>query len=234
MITLYKFGPAFGLPDASPFCIKTELLLKMAGLEYDTNLKGFSKAPYGKLPYITDDGEVIADSTFIARHIANKHGHDFNAGLSARDAGVGWAIAKLCDEQLYWVVVYDRWVPDHNFENGPKNFFKPVPAPIRPVVTAMVRRATKKSLKGHGIGRLEADKIHDLGRMGVDAVADILGDRQYMLGDTVSLADASVYAMLHPMRSDMFETPMAAYIKGKKPLADYLDRMTGEWFPDFQ
>lgn len=234
MITLYKFGPAFGLPDASPFCIKAELLLKMAGLDYETNLKGFNKAPYGKLPYINDDGETIADSSFIAWHIASKYGHDFNANLSARDAGVGWAVAKMCDEQLYWVVVYDRWVPDHNFEKGPKTFFTPVPALIRPLVIAMVRRGTKKSLKGHGIGRLEAGKIHELGRRGVDAVSDILGDRKYMLGDTVSLADASVYAMLHPMRSEMFETPMVAYIEAKKPLAAYLDRMTAEWFPDFQ
>ena len=36
MITLYTFGPAFGLPDASPFVIKAELLLKLAGLPYQT------------------------------------------------------------------------------------------------------------------------------------------------------------------------------------------------------
>jgi len=65
MITLYAFGPAFGLPDVSPFVTKVEMLLKMAGLDYRTDTKGFSKAPKGKLPYIADDGEMIADSTFI-------------------------------------------------------------------------------------------------------------------------------------------------------------------------
>jgi len=32
MITLYSFGPAFGLPDPSPFVTKAATLLKMAGL----------------------------------------------------------------------------------------------------------------------------------------------------------------------------------------------------------
>jgi hypothetical protein len=29
MITLFNFGPAFGLPDPSPFVMKTETLLKI-------------------------------------------------------------------------------------------------------------------------------------------------------------------------------------------------------------
>src|SRR5436190_8140000 len=40
MITLYTFGPAFGLPDPSPFVTKVEVLLKMAGLAYGTDTTG--------------------------------------------------------------------------------------------------------------------------------------------------------------------------------------------------
>jgi hypothetical protein len=51
MITLYTFGPYFGLPDGSPFVTKAMLLLKFAGLEYSEDRGGYRKAPKGKLPY---------------------------------------------------------------------------------------------------------------------------------------------------------------------------------------
>jgi hypothetical protein len=50
MITLYAFGPHFSLPDPSPFVTKAEVLLKMAKLPYEINLKGFRKAPKASCP----------------------------------------------------------------------------------------------------------------------------------------------------------------------------------------
>ena len=72
MITLHVFGPMFGLPDASPFCTKAHVLLKMAAFDYRVDTQSFNKAPKGKLPYIIDDGKVVADSTFIRWHLEKK------------------------------------------------------------------------------------------------------------------------------------------------------------------
>src|SRR5205823_7016158 len=95
MITLYTFGPAFGLPDPSPFVMKAEVLLKMAGLPYRTDDTGFRSAPKGKLPYIDDDGERIADSTFIRLHVEKKYGFDFDRGLDQEHRAVALAFDKL-------------------------------------------------------------------------------------------------------------------------------------------
>ena len=35
MIQLYQFEPAFGLPNASPFCMKVETWLRMAALPFE-------------------------------------------------------------------------------------------------------------------------------------------------------------------------------------------------------
>jgi len=94
MITLYTFGPAFGLPDPSPFVTKGEVLLKMASLPYQTDPTGFRRAPKGKLPYIDDDGERIADSTFIRWHLEKKYGVDFERGLSVEQRAIGWAFKR--------------------------------------------------------------------------------------------------------------------------------------------
>src|SRR4249919_2363068 len=122
MITLYTFGPFFGLPDPSPFVMKGEMLLKLSGLPYKTDTRGFSRAPKGKLPYIDDDGELIADSTLIRLHLEKKHGIQFDRGLSARDRGTAWAVDKMLEDHLYWIMVYWRWLKDENFERGPKAF----------------------------------------------------------------------------------------------------------------
>jgi glutathione S-transferase len=109
MITLYTFGPYFGLPDPSPFVIKAMLLLKFAGLEYSEDRGGFSKAPKGKLPYINDDGLIVPDSTFIRFHIEKKYGFDFDAGLTPEQRAVAWAAEKMCEEHLHWALVASRW-----------------------------------------------------------------------------------------------------------------------------
>ena len=36
MITLYGFSAAFGLPDLSPFVLKTATALRMLGLKYES------------------------------------------------------------------------------------------------------------------------------------------------------------------------------------------------------
>src|SRR5262249_9536241 len=138
MITLYSFGPAFGLPDPSPFVTKAEMLLKLSGQPYRTDTGGFSKAPKGKLPYIDDGGETIADSTFIRLHLEKKYGVDFDRGLDPAQRAAAWAFDKMLEDHLYWILVIDRWMDDGNFASGPRNFFRAVPAPMRPLVVTVV------------------------------------------------------------------------------------------------
>ena len=68
MIKLYQYLPAFGLPNASPFCMKLETYLRMAGLPFEApvvSLRELGRAPKGKMPYIEDGVRIPADSTFI-------------------------------------------------------------------------------------------------------------------------------------------------------------------------
>jgi glutathione S-transferase len=127
MITLYTFGPAFGLPDPSPFVIKAETLLKMSGLPYQTRTGELGNAPKGKLPYIEDDGELVADSTFIRWHLERKHRVDFDRGLDAEQRATAWAFEKMAEDHLYWALVDALWLDDTNFRKGPATFFARFP-----------------------------------------------------------------------------------------------------------
>mgnify|MGYP000607287891 CR=1 FL=1 len=159
MITLFGSGPNFGLPDASPFVTKVEILLRMSKLPFEKAMMSFSKAPKGKIPYIDDDGKLLGDSTFIRWHMENKYGIDFDRGLTAEQQAIAWAFEKMAEDNLYWVSVHARWMDDSNFERGPVTFFNAAPAIVRPFVVAMVRRRVRKSLRDQGMGRHSAEEI---------------------------------------------------------------------------
>jgi glutathione S-transferase len=171
MITLYTFGPYFGLPDG-----KAMLLLKFAGLEYSEDRGGYGKAPKGKLPYINDDGLIVADSTFIRFHIEKKYGFDFDAGLTPEQRAVAWAAEKMCEEHLYFALVATRWLDDANFAKGPAQFFKTVPMPLRPIVQSLVARKVTKTLKLQGFGRHTRAERDALAIADINALASLLGD----------------------------------------------------------
>src|SRR4051812_9995601 len=95
MITLYGFGAGFGLPETSPFVTKTEVQLKMAGLDYRKEKALPPASPKGQLPYIDDDAESIADSTFIRAHIEHKYGVDFDAPLNLQQRAQTWALERM-------------------------------------------------------------------------------------------------------------------------------------------
>lgn len=101
MITLYAFGPAFGLPDPSPFVMKTEVQLKMSGLPYRTEQRSPPGAPKRKFPYIEDRGLVIADSTFIRDHIEKTYKVDFDCALTSEQRAQSWMIERVLEDHLY-------------------------------------------------------------------------------------------------------------------------------------
>jgi glutathione S-transferase len=233
MIIFHRFGPAFGLPDPSPFCMKADILLQMSGLPFERVSGDLRKAPKGKLPMIVDDGVTVPDSSFIRLHLEQTHGIDFDQGLSERERGVLWALEKMLEDQLYWVVVRERWTDDSNFERGPATFFKPVPAPLRPLVVAMVKRKIRRNLKGHGIGlHSEAEQLV-LARRALGSVAAILSDRPYLGGDAPVGADATLAAFMSAGLCPLFESRVRGAIEEHPALTAYADRMMARFFPDF-
>ncbi|MFL5316353.1 MAG: glutathione S-transferase family protein, partial [Microvirga sp.] len=229
MITLYGSGPNFGLPDASPFVTKAETLLRMSKLPFEKALMSFSKAPKGKIPYIEDDGQLLGDSTLIRWHLEKKYGIDFDQGLTAEQLAIAWAFEKMAEDSLYWASVYFRWMIEDNFRKGPVNFFKGVPAPVRPVVVSMIRRRLRKTLHGQGIGRHSTDEITAIGIRSIDAMAAYLGDKPFFMGSEPTGVDATMFAFMCGLLSPHFETRTRAVAVRHDNLRRYVGRMTARF-----
>jgi glutathione S-transferase len=232
MITLYAFGPRFGLPDPSPFVTKADVLLKMSGLPYRTDVTGFNKAPKGKLPYIDDDGERIADSTFIRWHLETKHGIDFDRALDAERRAVAWAFEKMVEDNLYWAVLHSRWMIDANFDKGPRRFFDAAPAPLRPFIVPMVRRSVRKMLHAQGMGRHSQAEIDALGSRGIDALATHLGQNDYFMGAEPVGVDATIFAFAANVLCPEFDTTLRTTAERHDNLCRYVGRMKARYYPD--
>ncbi len=233
MITLYGFGPAFGLPDPSPFVMKTVTHLKMAELPYRFERGSPQGAPKGKIPFIEDGGQRIGDSTFIRAHIEKTYGIDLDRDLSAMQRAQAWAIERMLEEQLYFAMLQVRWLDDENFAKGPSQFFAGVPEAIREQAMREARERVRNNLWGQGLGRHSEAEIVALGARSLAALSTLLGDNTYLMGDEPTGSDAAVFGMLAAVMTPHFETRLRDAALAHENLPRYTARMMKRYFPDF-
>lgn len=232
MITAYAFIPAFGVPNPSPFCMKVEILLQMAGLAHETKIEGNPrKAPKGKIPFIRDGGALIGDSTFIQQHLETKYGLDFDNGLNAQERAISHAFARMAEERLYWCLVYSRWIEEANWPKIKAAFFSDLPPVIRSIVPAIGRKGVRTALHGHGLGRHSRDEIYALGEKDLAAIAAQLGDKPFMMGDSATSLDAVLYPFVEGLWIEELPSPLLTAIKQHDNLGAYKERCRALWFP---
>ncbi len=231
MITLFTYGPAFGLPDPSPFVTKAEVLLKMSGLPYRTTIGDPRKAPKRKLPFIEDDHVMIADSTLIRLHLEDRHGIDFGKGLTDAQRGYAWAIEKMLEDNLYWVLMRERWMQPENFDKGPRTFFSIVPAPMRPLVIAKVKREVRRDLHGQGTSRLSRAEMERVATRTIDSLEAVLGDKPWLMGEEPHGVDATGFAFVAALMCPLFDSPIQQDAAARPALSAYCERGMRRWFP---
>ncbi|TPL83609.1 glutathione S-transferase family protein [Mesorhizobium sp. B2-3-12] len=218
------------MPDGSPFVIKTMMQLKLAGLEYEHCGDGTAKAPNGKVPFIEDDGEIIADSALIRRHVERKYNVDLDAGLTPRQRAIAWAIEKMAEEHLYFALIDLRWRGDRNFAAGPAHFFDRLPGPVRPLVRRIGRSRMMKTLYLQGTGRLSPAAVEENAGRDIDAIATQLTASSYVMGDKATAVDGFIYGVLRSLLVPVFETDLRRRIESHSNLAAYVVRVTDRFF----
>lgn len=233
-ITFFQFQSGFGVPCPSPFCMKGEILLKMAGLEYETIIiEDPRKAPKGKLPYIIDDGETIADTALIQRHLEQKYNIDFDKGLSPQERAAAHALARMTEERLYWVTLYSRWIDETNWPVIAKFWFGGMPPIVRNLVPVIAQRQVKSAMQGHGIGRHSVEDIYAFGAADLQALSDYLDDKPYMCGETPTSLDATVYPVITNSLIESLPGPALDAAKSHPNFKAYVERCQQLWYPEF-
>lgn len=226
MITLFQFPPAFNVPNVSPFCLKLETFLRLSGLEYQVqHVTDPRKGPKGKLPFIKVEGQTVADTEIIIHDLQQRFALDLDAGLDARGRGWAVSITRLCDDHLAPLLVYFRWLEDDGWRQVAPVLLRGIPAPLRPVVGALVRRKIRGEMRGRGLAAHSREELLSFARQDLDALDGMLGDLPYFGGAQPCSADAAAYGILANLVLCTLETPLNHMAREYERLVGYCERM---------
>src|ERR1700751_457512 len=89
----------------------------------------------------------------------------------------------MAEDHLYWALVDARWSDDANFAKGPSEFFRRIPALVRPFMITFIRSQVRRALYGQGMGRHKPAEIVALGTRSIAAIAEFLGTKPFLMGN---------------------------------------------------
>ena len=230
-VILHQLSPVRAMPSRSPPCFKLENYLRMAKIPYK-NAYGFSQSSKGKLPWIEYKGTQVADSNFCIEFLNEKFNVDLNLGLNSSEKGVSLAFRRMLDENLYWVMVYFRWVD--NFEDM-KNLVKITKIKaIDSLICYGRRMRVRNYLHGHGLGRHSRDEIYSIAKEDIRAVSNYLESKPFMMGDNPTLVDATVFAYMAIFLWFDKTSPMNSMLRDEfKNIEPYCLRMKEQFWQDW-
>jgi glutathione S-transferase len=228
MIHLHAFAPLWGLVDLSPFVTKVDTYLRLTKLPYKMvpfSMESFAAAPKGKLPFIVDGQETIADSNFIIDHLKKKYGDQLDAKFDPTARAAGHAFKRVLEENLYWVLIAERW---RETKTAVEQY--PVMVGQPPEFVKAVADGLLGELHGHGMGRHSADEVENIGKADLIALSDFLGEHPYLLGAAPTSYDATAYSFLAHVIQPDYESRMKRFIRTLPNLMQYWDRLTSRLY----
>ncbi len=239
MITVYKYGPAFGLPDASPFVTKVETYLRLTEQTYETRTADVRKAPRQQLPFVDVDGKLIPDSTAILEYLEAARPTRLDAHLDAKQNAMAYAFKSMLEEHLYFGLLCMRWQTDEGWA-----VFEPtlramlgkmgVPSLMRGFVAARARKQVVQRAKVQGLGRQPHTEIVAACCKILDAVSTQLGDNPYFCGERPTTYDATVYAFLAGVLCPAFDHELRRHAESKKNLVAYTNAVREKYWGESQ
>ncbi|MBW7874748.1 MAG: glutathione S-transferase family protein [Candidatus Cloacimonetes bacterium] len=226
MLELYQFPRAKAFPNYSPFCLKVELYLVFHGIEYRVNeISSLKSSPTGKVPYIVHDSKIITDSNRILPYLDEHFRINMDFTLDERQKGISRMVDSLCQDSLYFVMVYSRWMEPDNFQKISDGLLVKLPHFLRGIPRWYIQRQISNQLWAQGVLRNTRDQIYALGRRDLEAISRLLGKQHYIHGMNMTMVDMTVFAFLANIHYPPFDSPLKTEFLRFQNLLDYCERV---------
>lgn len=188
----------------SPFCLKARVCLHLKGVPYRSVTVTVGRVrelrrlnPLRKVPVLVQGEEVVSDSSRIARHLDARWPDPPLLPTEAAARAYALVLEEWADEALYFIVGAFKWLNPENRRAAFTNTVDEVASPwLRPVVGPVLARTIRRRYArwGYRIGAL--GQLEERMRENVANLATLLGDKPFLLGRTLTLADIAVFAQL--------------------------------------
>ncbi|RUS77883.1 hypothetical protein EGW08_014357 [Elysia chlorotica] len=224
-VVLYQLPRAPYTPSLTPFAVKLETYLRLANIPYqnDMNMKKSSK---GKYPWISYNGEAVADSQLAMEFLNAKLRVDLNRGLTEAQRAQAHAFRVMVDEHMYWCVVYFRWI----YEKYAHCLSLVIPR----YIVYIMKRKLNKQLYAQGMGRHSTEEITQMLVQDLQALSAQLGDKKFLMGDNPTEVDCSAFGMLSVLVFSSHDDITGTMVKDQFPsLYQYTMRMKEAAWPDW-
>ncbi|WKX98801.1 hypothetical protein Q1695_014023 [Nippostrongylus brasiliensis] len=221
VVYLYQFPRSKAVPCLSTYCMKVETFLRANKIPHEWGrfrLPGsnstaeapsicrcrrvfvtqLGRSKYGLLPFVELNGEHIADSQIILNRLVEH----FNVKPlpSPRDEAMARAVGRMCENHTSMLHYKFKVVenPSNNYTNialedmGCASWLIPFAAPL---FSKFLRSKASKRIKV-SLGDFSVEDCKNLLKKDYDAYRDLLGDRKFLFGDEVTVADCSLFSQL--------------------------------------
>ncbi|XP_076468610.1 failed axon connections homolog [Babylonia areolata] len=229
-VILHHIGRGPYAPSLVPFAVKLETYLRMANIPYKCE-HGYEKSSKHKYPWITYNGEDLADSSFII-HFLNQHLKvNLNSWMTDEQRAVATAFQRLVEDDLYWILVVTRWVNELNAD-----FIRLVmgfPLAMFFVRTFMTRHV-RTMCWAQGMGRHSQQDVQQIARKDLTALSNYLGKKKFLMGDKACEEDCAVFGQLSQIYWQMPSSINTIFKDEFPQLVAYCERMKDTYWPDWK
>ncbi|XP_046635157.1 failed axon connections-like [Daphnia pulicaria] len=244
VVYLYQFSRTKNIPSPSPFCLKVETWLRMAGIKYENvDHKMRFRSAKGQLPFVEVNGAEIADSAVIVKELGATFNTDMDAHLTSEQRNVAHATITMLESHYHWIDVWwrsknqDAMLQAYKIDLQHMVGSKLPAALLKFYYCFSLRRRGMKKVRATGIGVHSPKEIIQMGKDDLKVLADMLGDKTFFFGDEPTTLDVVVFAnvaqltvidkdVAHPLRDWVMEDG--------KNLVQHFERIKEKYYPDWQ
>ncbi|KAI6172461.1 Failed axon connections-like protein [Aphelenchoides besseyi] len=249
LVYLFQYPRIKCVPNLSPYCIKLETWLRFTKVNYKVSsgkkavkfVKNVEDLPMnhrsheGTLPKIEYNGEEYADSAFIINELPKLLGiQSPDSILSAEQKAVALAFEKMIEDSLTLGSAKFRYEHMDNIMALFPAKFGFAQSLFNVFFKRMLSSKFNERLFAIGLGRHSREEILTIVNQEFDAVSLQLGKKMYLMGDTPTKVDASLFAVLALMLYMPFDMePKMHILNNCSNLKVYADRIKDQFWPDW-